>query len=207
MIIHLNVKPPGFFTLVRTLFLHGIVESTTACDILAVCDRIECLTCWIPSNKDQQELPLLIGRLPLHQLSIKTILFSKIPLSSTCLSTLTHIDLVLEWITPPQLSQLAPLPRLTHLCLSIEDFPVSAEHVETACSSFPRLQVVIILCNLDILGWLEEDLRYSVEVDHRIVVLVDPWEETTDWQLASDLWSRAKAIVEQRKKSLSVGNE
>jgi hypothetical protein len=96
---------------------------------------------------------------------------------------------------------------LTHLCLSIEVFPVSAEYVETACSSFPRLQVVIISCNSNILDWLEEDLRYSVEVDHRIVVLADPWAEATDWQLASDLWSRAEAIVEERKKSLSVGNE
>jgi hypothetical protein len=60
---------------------------------------------------------------------------------------------------------------------------------------------------LDILGYLKEDLRYSVEVDHRIVVLADPREETTDWQLASHLWSRAEAIVEERKKSLSVGNE
>jgi hypothetical protein len=69
------------------------------------------------------------------------------------------------------------------------------------------LQVVIISCNPNYLDWLEEDLRYSVEVDHRIVVLADPWAEATDWQLASDLWSRAEAIVEERKKSLSVGNE
>ncbi|KAJ7769026.1 hypothetical protein B0H14DRAFT_354868 [Mycena olivaceomarginata] len=164
-LIHSNLKPPGFFTLVNTLFLHYSVEGATACDILAVCDRIERLTCWIPSNEDQQELPLLIGRLPLHQLSIKISLFSKIPSSSTCLSVITHIDLVLESHTPPRLSQLlGPLPRLTHLCLSIEIFPVSAEYVETTCSSFPRLQVIIICCNSNILGWLEEDLRCSVEV-------------------------------------------
>ncbi|KAJ7364315.1 hypothetical protein DFH08DRAFT_838974 [Mycena albidolilacea] len=207
-LIHSNVKPPGLFTLVKTLFLHYSVEGATARDILAVCDRIERLTCWIPSNEDQQELPLLIGRLPLHQLSIKISLFLKIPSSSICLSTITHIDLVLESHTPPQLSQLlAPLPRLTHLCLSIEVFPVSAEYVETACSSFPRLQVVILCCNSNILGWVEEDLRYSVEVDHRIVVLADPFGEIMDWELASDMWSGAEAIVEERKKSLSVGNE
>ncbi|KAJ7858119.1 hypothetical protein B0H14DRAFT_3135553 [Mycena olivaceomarginata] len=52
----------------------------------------------------------------------------------------------------------------------------------------------------------QEDLRYSVEVDHRIVVLADLGRDA-DWQLASDLWSRAEAIVEERKKSLSVGND
>jgi hypothetical protein len=79
--------------------------------------------------------------------------------------------------------------------------------VETTCSSFPRLQVVIICCNSRILGGAEAHFRYSVEVDHRIVVVADPIGGIVDWELASSLWSRGEATVEQRKKALSVGNE
>jgi hypothetical protein len=134
--------------------------------------------------------------------------FSKIPFGvpqSSYLSSLTHIELN-RWDTS-HLRQLAHLPRLTHVCLPDPGHgQIRVRYMETVCSSCPRLEVLIILCDPTFLSWVEGNLSLSSKGDHRIVVQPKCREVIGDWEKSyfggSDIWSRAEATVELRKKNL-----
>jgi hypothetical protein len=134
--------------------------------------------------------------------------FLRIPFGappSSYLSSLTHIELR-GWDFS-HLSQLAHLPRLTHVCLPDHDYSrIRVGHTETVCSSCPRLQVLIILCGRLVMGRVKESLPPSAKADYRIVVQGPSWDVVEDWEGSyfggSDTWSRAEATVAQRKSSV-----
>ncbi|KAJ7769024.1 hypothetical protein B0H14DRAFT_3509528 [Mycena olivaceomarginata] len=206
-LIQSNTKPPDFFAVVKTLCLTFFVEGATACGILAACNRVESLACWV--DTDAPQLPLLISQLPLRRLYTHIDHFLRIPFSApqsnNYLSSLTHIELN-RWDTS-HLSQLAHLPHLTHVCLLKHDHgPLREECIETVCSSCPLLQVLIILCGRMAVGRVEESLPPSAKTDHRIVVQDQSRDIVEDWEGSyfgrSDTWSRAEATVAQRKSSV-----
>ncbi|KAJ7364316.1 hypothetical protein DFH08DRAFT_838980 [Mycena albidolilacea] len=207
-LIQSNAKPPDFFAVVKTLCLTYAVDDATACGILAACNRVESLACWVET--DAPQLPLLISQLPLHRLSIRMDHFLRIPFGappSSYLSDLTHIELR-RW-DPSHLSQLVHLPRLTHVCLPSRDYSqIRVGYTETVCSSCPRLQVLIILCDSTIVDWVEATLPLSAKADHRVVVQAKLIREELreDWEGSyfgrSDKWCRAEATVAQRKSSV-----
>ncbi|KAJ7769028.1 hypothetical protein B0H14DRAFT_354821 [Mycena olivaceomarginata] len=185
------------------------VDGATACGILAACSSVESLACWV--DTDAPQLPLLISQLPLRRLSTRVDHFLRIPFGappSSYLSGLTHIQLH-HWDSS-HLSQLAHLPRLTHVCLPARDHTRIRGYIETVCSSCPRLQVLIILCPLTLVGRVEESLPPAAKADPRVVVqakvtrrkIIEDWEATYAGHL--NIWSRAEATVKER---LSVGNE
>jgi hypothetical protein len=207
-LIQSNAKPPDFFAIVKTLCLTYTVDGATACGILTACNRVESLACWV--DTDAPQLPLLISQLPLHRLSTRMDHFLRIPFGappSSYLSSLTHI--VLRHWDSSHLSQLAHLPRLTHVCLPERDHrPLREGCIETVCSSCPRLQVLIIFCPWTLVGRVEEFLGPSATADPRVVVQAKlVWSKTIrDWERPyfgrSDMWSRAEATVAQRKSSV-----
>ncbi|KAF7362241.1 hypothetical protein MVEN_00570300 [Mycena venus] len=205
-LIQSDSKPPGFFTVVKTLCLTYTVPGSTACGILAACKEVRSLACWVDNQSPQ--LPLLVSRLPLRRLSIELEHFSSIPVdpSSLWLSSLTHIDLVPWGDFPAQgLSKLRHFPRLTHVALNPARMSGTPEHIAIVCSSCPCLQVLILLRRRN-----SPDPGPQQEHDHRIVMLEEPNGRMEDWEASyfghEDIWSRAEVIV-AKQKAMSVGSE
>ncbi|KAF7336819.1 hypothetical protein MVEN_02117800 [Mycena venus] len=207
-IVHSNSKPAGYFTVVKRLCIIYGISGATARDILSACPSVEALGCWVDKNDSSWRDPdsglfLLISRLPLRRLSIEASLFSSIPatLSSTWPSTLTHLDLFpLGKFPTSELSRLAHLPRLTHVCLHTNR-NVGVGHVAMVCSNSPQLQVLILLGG----SIYPPDSSDPHQHDSRIVVQ-DNWMKSfgpvEDWEASylglSDMWTRAEATVAQR---------
>ncbi|KAJ7769025.1 hypothetical protein B0H14DRAFT_2632819 [Mycena olivaceomarginata] len=173
-LIQSNAKPPGFFAVVKTLCLTYSVNGATACGILAACNRVESLACWV--DTDAPQLPLLISQLPLHRLSTRMDHFLRIPFGappSSYLSSLTHIELR-RWDSS-HLSQLAHLPHLTH------KRRMALGRVKESLPPSAKIDHRIVV----------QDLFWGI---------VEDWEGL--YLGRSDMWSRAEAAVAQRKNSV-----
>jgi hypothetical protein len=199
-LIESNLKPPGFFTAVKTLCLPFTVTGENACGILSACTQVESLACWVDCNYDP-ELPLLITQLPLRRLYIEARHFSSIPLTpSTWLSSLTHISLI-AWGDYPAsgLSKLAHFPLLTHVALNYTR--MGLEHAAVVCSSCPRLHVLVLLKEPRALKLDRQELAH----DHRIVLQDGPRNLVVDWEASyfgcPDMWTHAEAAAELQKGS------
>ncbi|KAJ6599002.1 hypothetical protein DFH09DRAFT_1070855 [Mycena vulgaris] len=202
-----NLKPPGFFTAVKTLCIVNSVTGAQACAILSACTEVQLLACWVDCT-DYPELPILIGRLSLRRLSIELTHFSKIPLvPSTWLLSLTHLDLVV-WepsLRASELSNVSRLPAVTHV--SVTSSKVGPEHATIVCSLCPELQLLVVMDDSN--GTDDEDNDFLF--DSRIVVEDEPQNIIEDWEAPyfglPDIWSRAEAVLEQRKAlAVSVGS-
>ncbi|KAJ7781168.1 hypothetical protein B0H16DRAFT_1497330 [Mycena metata] len=197
-LIEANTKPLHLFDAVKTLCLPYTVKETSACGILAVCTRVERLACWL-NFKDSPELPVLLSRLPLRQLSLEIIHFCQIPLApSTWLSDLTHLELV-AWknYDAAALYKLSHLPQLTHVALNFDRDGMGVEHIVAVLSSCPHLQIFVAIVQSD-----ELYLDFELD-DYRIVVQATADDVIKDWEASylglADMWSVAEATVEEQR--------
>ncbi|KAJ7771383.1 hypothetical protein DFH07DRAFT_914109 [Mycena maculata] len=199
-LIDSNLKPPGFFTAVKTLCLPYDVKAAQAYIILSACTAVQQLACWVKYT-DVPDIPLLLSQCPLRRLSIEFTHFSNIPATpSTWILSLTHVELVIwvEDLPPAELSTLSRLPSLTHVALPFRH--MGSAHAVVVLSSCPSLQVLTFIVQNS-----EFTVPEEYEFDPRIVLQddPDPGDGTADWEAPyfglSDIWSRAEDIVQQRK--------
>ncbi|KAK7061782.1 hypothetical protein R3P38DRAFT_2831499 [Favolaschia claudopus] len=198
-LVQTNSKPVDFFTVVKKLCLTHAVHRDTACGILAACTQVESLACWIDFGT-AVELPFLISKLPLRQLSIGAPNLTKIPRAAPAawLAGLTHVDLIsVAGYTAASISGLARLPHLTHVCLDTYHLGGMEENVARVCAECPLLQVLVLFED-----WSSESpafLDHTDDIDSRIVVKQKPWDYVEHWRNSAEMWATVEETVEEQR--------
>ncbi|KAJ7124232.1 hypothetical protein C8R44DRAFT_783205 [Mycena epipterygia] len=195
----------------RHLFLCIHSDAAFAAEILTKCTSLENLMLYCDPEQPRQFLPQLEAMPRLRRLGIDMHDFfgptigspGGIDLSGPAFAGLTHLllmDSELDAVVEVWCTQLALLPRLTHLAL-VDDAPGAT--ITAILARFPALHVLVSLRQDFRRYTLESLVRRMGIVDVRFVCLffmsfTDDWE--TGARGGEDFWVRADSFVAAKRR-------
>ncbi|KAJ7757535.1 hypothetical protein B0H16DRAFT_1457701 [Mycena metata] len=198
-----NLKPAGFFAIVRTLvmsnFPGGLPESQII-RLLSICTGVQYLAFWrryFPRpNPVINQLPLRRLFMPLS--NIQNIIDAAIP--PRCLSGVTHLNMsFLDPVDVSDLEILARLPCLTHVALHVS--AVLPPHASVVIASCPALQALVII--FESTDLIRDEITQVYSFDPRIVLLNHPTPSVVSSLPSArfgldEVWAFADHIIAQR---------
>ena len=198
----MRLRPQQFQRMVNSLCIKGDVQLNTAAGILSLCRGTTSLALWIaPSDFSGEMNPLLhsLNALPLVSLSLS---ISLILNSSSCISlstipvfsSLTHLEILNNWVLWGSTVGLQDLDRLTHLCLHVDTRRTNPALVKSLLDD-SRFRVFAFRTSEDH-ATVRKFLERSDLVDPRIVLVHHSWSDFRADDMS--LWRNTEQIVEWR---------
>ncbi|KAG1851403.1 hypothetical protein F4604DRAFT_1592410, partial [Suillus subluteus] len=192
---------------VQSLCVEGDVLPSTAADILSLCRSTHNLALWItPSDLAGKSNPLLR---PLHVLPLKSLslsishIFNHTPLISLptipVFSTLTHLEILNDWVMWSSTVGLEHLQQLTHLCLRLHTKRTKPALV---MSLFRNLSLrVLVFCASEDFKTVQSFLECTGLIDPCIVLANYALVDLNDFRNGdiTSLWQKAEQITQQRR--------